>query len=113
MNRTVATLACAALALAVFAPPVSGAGKHVTIKKTLYSYKFSPKRVDITKGKTVHWSWDSDARHNVTFGDKLDGRHSKTRKKIDDFKVTFNKTGTFRYECTVHDFSGKVVVTAG
>ena len=112
MPRTFATLACALLALAVFAAPVSGAGKHVTIKETLYSYKFSPKRVDITKGKTVHWSWNSDAPHNVTFT-KLGGKHSQTKKKIDDFKVTFKHTGTFKYRCTVHDFGGKVVVTAG
>jgi plastocyanin len=110
MNRIVATLACAALALAVFAAPVSGAGKHVTIKSTLYSYKFSPKTVTIAKGKTVHWAWNSDAKHNVKFGDKLDGKHSKTAFKVDDFHVTFNKTGTFKYRCTVHGFTGKVVV---
>jgi plastocyanin len=112
MRRTLPILACALLALAVLAAPVAAAGKHVTIKNTLYNYKFAPKTVTITKGQTVHWSWDSDAPHNVTFT-KLGGRHSKTKSKIDDFKVTFKNAGTFKYECTVHGFTGKVVVNAG
>jgi plastocyanin len=112
MTRTLATIACSLVALALFAGPVAAAGKHVTIKSTLYSYKFSPKTVDIAKGKTVHWSWDSDAPHNVTFT-KLGGKHSQTKSKIDDFKVTFKNKGTFKYKCTVHDFGGKVVVGGG
>jgi plastocyanin len=112
MRRTLPILASALAALAVFAAPVAGAGKHVTIKGNYYDgYHFKPRKVTIVKGKTVHWSWDSDAKHNVTF-EKLGGKHSKTRKKIDDFHVTFKKTGTFKYECTVHDFHGKVVVTS-
>lgn len=114
MRRTLPILACALLALLVLAAPVGAAGKHVTIKGNYFDgYHFKPHKVEIVKGKTVHWSWDSDAKHNVTFGDKLNGKHSKTKAKIDDFHVTFNKTGTFKYECTVHDFTGKVVVTSG
>jgi plastocyanin len=113
MRRTLPILACALLALAVLAAPVGAAGKNVTIKGNYYDgYHFKPKTVNIVKGKTVHWAWSSDAKHNVTF-EKLGGKHSKTKKTIDDFHVTFNKTGTFKYECTVHDFTGKVVVAAG
>jgi plastocyanin len=112
MRRTLPILACALLALAVLASPVGAAGKHVTIKGNYYDgYHFKPKTVDIVKGKTVHWSWDSDAKHNVTF-EKLGGKHSQTKRKIDDFHVTFKNKGTFKYECTVHDFHGKVVVSA-
>jgi plastocyanin len=112
MRRTLPLLACALLMLAVLAAPVSGAGRHVTIKGDYYTgYKFKPKTVEIVKGKTVHWSWDSDTAHNVTFT-KLGGKHSKTKRKVDDFKVTFKNTGTFRYTCTVHGFGGKVVVSS-
>jgi plastocyanin len=112
MRRTLPILAIALLALAVLAAPVGAAGKHVTIKGNyIDGYHFKPKTTNIVKGKTVHWSWSSDEAHNVTF-EKLGGKHSKTRKTIDDFHVTFNKTGTFKYECTVHDFHGKVVVSA-
>jgi plastocyanin len=110
MTRKLATIACSLLVLALFAAPVAAARTTVTIKSTLYSYKFSPKTVTIAKGKAVHWSWNSDAPHNVTFT-KLGGKHSKTKRKIDDFKVTFKNKGTFRYTCTVHGFGGKVVVT--
>ncbi|HKP88378.1 MAG TPA: plastocyanin/azurin family copper-binding protein [Thermoleophilaceae bacterium] len=110
MNRTLPVFACALLALALLATPVAAAGKHVTIKGNyLDGYKFKPKSVTIEKGKTVHWSWDSDTPHNVTF-EKLNGRHSKTKSKVDDFKVTFKNKGTFKYECTIHDFHGTVVV---
>ena len=110
MKRTLPILTSALLALAVMAAPGAAAGKHVKITGNyLDGYKFKPKSVTIVKGKTVHWSWDSDTPHNVTF-EKLNGRHSKTKSKIDDFKVTFKHKGTFKYECTVHDFHGKVVV---
>ena len=64
----------------------------------------------ITKNHKVSWSWDSDAEHNVKFGEKLDGKHSKTATKVTDYVIKFKKTGTFKYECTIHDFHGKVVV---
>jgi plastocyanin len=114
MRRLLLPAIClTALALAIV--PISIAatgGKHVTIKGSYGVYHFSPGTVTIEKGKTVHWSWSSDAKHNVTFGPKLNGKHSGTKYAATDFKVTFNKTGTFHYRCTVHDFKGKVVVTA-
>jgi plastocyanin len=109
MNRTVPALLCSLLLLAVFAAPVAGAGgKHVTIKGSYGYYKFKPHKVEVKKGKRVTWSWDSDEKHNVTF--KSLDKHSKTKRKIDDYHVKFTKTGTFKYTCTVHGFGGKVVV---
>ena len=115
MRRLLLPAIClTALALAIV--PISIAatgGKHVTIKGSyLTGYHFSPGSVTIKKGKTVHWAWNSDAQHNVTFGPKLNGKHSGTKSSATDFHVTFNKTGTFHYRCTVHDFTGKVVVEA-
>jgi plastocyanin len=112
MRRSLLPVTCLMLLLVLALAPSSLAkgDKHVTIKGSYGVYHFSPKTVTIKKGKTVHWAWSSDAQHNVTFGPKLNGKHSKTKANITDFKVTFNNTGTFNYRCTVHDFHGKVVV---
>jgi plastocyanin len=112
IRSKLAILAAALVALAVLAVPVSAAFKHqVTIKEGAAGYHFKPQKISIKTGQTVHWTWKSDEPHNVTFGQKLNGKHSKTRKSIDNFHVTFNKAGTYRYTCTVHAFAGKVVVT--
>lgn len=99
-----------AAVLAVGAVPALAAPKKVTITGELGLYKFKPKNVTIQKDHKVSWSWDSDSEHNVKFGEKLDGRHSKTATKVTDFTIKFKKTGTFKYKCTVHGFTGKVVV---
>jgi plastocyanin len=101
-----------AAVLALTAVPAGAAPKQVTIKGSVGLYSFKPGKVTITKGHKVSWSWDSDAEHNVHFGEKLDGKHSKTAAKVSDFTIKFRKTGTFKYRCTVHDFTGKVVVKA-
>jgi plastocyanin len=113
MRRLLLPAICLTVLVLAIAPASLAAGKQVTIKGSyITGYHFSPGTVTIKKGKTVHWSWSSDAKHNVTFGPKLNGKHSGTKYAATDFKVTFNKTGTFHYRCTVHDFTGKVVVTA-
>ena len=106
--RAVAVL-CVAAAIALGAAVVDAATfrHHVTIKGSYGLYDFKPKTITIKKGQTVHWSWDSDQRHNVHFSKD---RHSKTAKKVTDYKRTFNRVATFRYSCTVHAFYGKVVV---
>jgi len=82
-------------------PPSSGSpSSGNTSKKKKHS-------VTIKKGQSVTWSWNSDAPHNVTFGKK---KHSKTAMKVKSYKLTFKKKGTFSYMCTVHGFTGKVVV---
>ena len=112
MRRSLLLAVCLTVALALVVAPSSLAkgNKHVTIKGSYGLYHFSPGTVTLKKGKTVHWAWSSDAKHNVTFGAKLNGKHSGTKASISDFKITFNNTGTFNYKCTVHEFTGKVVV---
>lgn len=104
-KKLAALAAVAALSLALAAPSGARRANNVTIKGSL-NYSFSPKTIKIDKGEAVHWNWDSNDVHNVTFSSK---KHSKTRKK-GSYKLTFKKAGTFRYLCTVHDFHGKVVV---
>jgi plastocyanin len=111
---TLITIAAAALFAAgligvatTFAGQAKPAAK-VTVKGSNGSYKFKPKKVTIKKGQTVKWSWDSDADHNVTFD--VGSKHSKTATKVSNYRRTFKKKGTFTYFCSVHGFTGKVVV---
>jgi plastocyanin len=110
--RTGALLAVvlgALVALALIAAGASAKGhktKMVTINGSMGSYNFAPKKVKIKKGDSVKWSWNSDADHNVTFKK----HHSKTASQVTGYKLTFHKKGTFKYMCTIHLFTGKVVV---
>jgi plastocyanin len=102
-----AALAVAALGAYFVASSVAN-GPHVTIAgSSIATYHFKPHKLTIHKGKTVHWSWSSNAPHNVTFR-KL-GKHSKTGRS-ESFKLRFKKPGTYSYLCTVHGFRGKIVV---
>jgi plastocyanin len=109
IGRATSLLAVLGIVIAaLFAASSTAAGPTVRIKgSTLATYHFKPKTVNVSKGTTVHWSWSSNAPHNVTFS-KL-GKHSATGSS-GTYKLTFNHRGTFRYLCTVHGFRGKVVV---
>jgi plastocyanin len=80
----------------------------VTITGTTTSdYAFMPRSARIKAGKKVKWAWSSNAPHNVTF--KTLNKHSQTG-DIGSFGARLKKPGTYRYFCSVHGFSGKVVV---
>jgi plastocyanin len=80
----------------------------VTITGTTTSdYAFMPRTARIKKGKKVKWAWSSNAPHNVTF--KTLSKHSQTG-DTGSFSARFKKPGTYRYFCSVHGFTGKVVV---
>jgi plastocyanin len=95
-------------ALAIAAPAT--ATDKLTVKIAGHNdatYAFSPDKVHVDKGATVHWSWDSNAPHNVTFnglGEASDTGNSGS------YKLRFKQAGTFRYVCSVHGFKGKVIV---
>ncbi len=98
----------AVAAAAVFTTVSPASGHHVTIKgSSLVTYHFMPKSLHVQRGATVHWSWSSNAPHNVTF--KSISAHSATGAS-ETFSHKFKKAGTYRYICTIHDFKGKVVV---
>jgi plastocyanin len=114
MPRSLPVAVGLSLVLALAAAPFSDAKKpkpkhKVTIKGNyINGYKFKPKTITIKKNQKVTWSWNSDASHNVTF--TTPDKHSQTAMKVSGFKITFKNTGTFSYSCTVHGFTGKVVV---
>ena len=106
MKTTAALLI--AMAFAVAAPAAATDKKVVKIVgDDDASYAFDPGKVHVDKCTTVHWSWDSNAPHNVTFK-KLD--EASDTGDSGSYKLKFKKAGTFKYVCTVHGFKGKVVV---
>jgi plastocyanin len=91
-------------------PPGSPTAKAASVVITGMStsdYSFQPRTLKIKAGKRVTWAWQSNAPHNVTFG-KL-GKHSMTG-QIETFKLRFKHAGIFHYFCSVHGFTGKIVV---
>jgi len=108
-KRAVVLAALASVAAAaVFASASPASGDHVTVSgSSPTTYHFNPKTLHVQTGDTVHWSWNSNARHNVTF--KSIGAHSHTGAS-ESFTHRFTKPGTYHYLCTIHDFKGKIVV---
>ncbi len=103
-----AIAAFSALAIVSSASTARGS-RDVTIAGNLVAnYHFQPSKLTIDKGQKVHWSWSSNAPHNVTFR-KL-GKHSATGASR-SYSLRFKKPGTFKYLCTVHGFKGKIVVS--
>jgi plastocyanin len=124
MNKTLAISMLAAVVLGVFAlagvslaqypqpsttpqAPTPAPSTVAITGTTTSDYAFAPKTVKIKKGHKVKWAWSSNAPHNVTFG-KLN-KHSQTT-AAGSYGLKFKTPGTYRYFCSVHGFTGKVVV---
>jgi plastocyanin len=63
---------------------------------------FAPKKVTITKGKTLHWTWGDGTKHKHTVTEEM-GRFTSKKKKQGTYKHRFSKAGTFHIVCAVHD----------
>ena len=101
-----------ALALAGAGAPVLGAGHAVRIvDKNAGSYgesAFSPRSISIRAGDRVTWTNDSTTQHNVTFATFASATYMEPGTR---YGHTFSGPGTFRYTCTLHGFTGTVIVT--
>ncbi|MDQ1375521.1 MAG: hypothetical protein QOJ09_2859 [Actinomycetota bacterium] len=83
----------------------STAGATVVLK----DLKFNPDKVSIKTGATVSWQWKESVLHNVT---AKDGSFKSDNRSDGTFGHTFDKAGTFSYECTLHSgMSGEVTVS--
>lgn len=78
---------------------------HVTMVK---SYRFDPDRVEIKAGDTVTWTNEDNFTHTV----RVDGHDDHKVERGHSVSITFDKPGTYKYECTLHsmDMKGEVVV---
>jgi plastocyanin len=92
------------VALATVAAPVLAAGHAVAIRDS----SFGPSSITIRKGDSITWTNRGSTNHNVTFDSFASDEQMEPGLK---YSHTFRSAGTFRYTCTLHGFTGKVVVT--
>jgi plastocyanin len=82
-------------------------------KKTVLlpkSYTFAPEVVEVAEGGTVTWINKDDFPHTVRLLDGSEGDRSIA--VGDSTSITFERAGTFRYDCSLHptQMSGEVIV---
>jgi plastocyanin len=76
------------------------------------SFSFSPDPININTGDTVNWSWGGNF-HSTTSGisPNADGIWDSGVHNVPfSFQHTFNTAGNFPYFCSVHGFTGTVIV---
>jgi plastocyanin len=110
-RRTISlvALACAAAApVAVSASGVAGAATTKTI--TLKNIRYSPTAVTISRNDRVKYVWrDGSIRHDVRF--RSGGFRASPLKSSGTYTLTFKRSGTFRFFCSVHsEMKGRVTV---
>jgi plastocyanin len=121
-RRTRILLLAALAALAALAPAVRATGSdrnaHSSKAKrvSVLDDRFSPKKINVSVGGTVTWTWKGSNDHNVTFRKVPNGaskRRARTRSS-GHFTRSFSKQGSYRYVCTIHEALGmRGTVVAG
>ena len=73
------------------------------------SYKFAPTAITVAAGSTVTWTNDDNFTHSV----RIEGGTPMVIKPGEKTTFTFDKPGTFKYDCSFHpqDMKGEVVVS--
>jgi len=92
--------------------PASGGGgtKAKTADVALQNIQFNPKIVTVPTGGSVKWTNDDTVGHDVTGSGFKSGSRGGLSNG-DTFSHTFDKSGTFKYRCTVHPgMEGTVIV---
>jgi plastocyanin len=101
-----ATLAGAALALAVLGS--GSAGAAATRSVDIANFKFQPKALHVQAGTKVDFTNASNVTHTATRAGAFDTGPIAPGKSI---LVKFTQKGTFAYHCTIHPFMhGTIVV---
>jgi plastocyanin len=99
-------------AVGVLAAGCSAAGGSVPVATTKVSmaksYRFDPSTIEIKAGQTVTWTNNDNFTHTV----KVDGEADHKVGRGHSVSITFDKPGTYHYECTLHshDMHGTVIV---
>ena len=99
-----AAIGCSSSGAAANASPV--ATTSVELPK---SYRFAPTAIAVAAGSTVTWTNDDNFTHSV----RIEGGTPMVIKPGEKTTFTFDKPGTFKYDCSFHpqDMKGEVVVT--
>lgn len=87
--------------------PVFTVPEPSTVYVEIKGMGFNPPELNVVKGTTVRWTNLDSAQHYVNG----DGFRSPRLYKRDMWNYTFNKTGTFEYDCTIHtSMHGRIIV---
>jgi plastocyanin len=108
------TLIGAAAALLYLAVPISNFGATANVTVNNVPTGFVPSVTNINVGDTVVWTWPTGSNfHNVTSTSAPQAwPASATLNGPATFSNTFTTNGTFPYICTVHGFTGSIIVAA-
>lgn len=91
---------CGVLAVAAVVTSAGAAAQSAEV--TMPGRFYSPAALDVIVGSTVTWRNGDRSTHTVTEDeDVFDSGHVRPGQA---FSETFEKTGTFRYHCTIHRF---------
>ncbi len=87
--------------------PVFTVPEPSTVYVEIKGMGFNPPELNVVKGTTVRWTNLDSAQHVVNGN----GFRSPTLNKRDMWNYTFNKTGTFEYDCSIHtSMHGRIIV---
>lgn len=93
------------------ASPAKMATKTVHIIDSGGSFVFKPKSITVKVGTKVIWKNMSSAPHTITGNKQVPFKVNRSIGVGKTISVTFKKTGTFNYHCSIHPFMhGKVTV---
>jgi len=104
-----------ALPLAAAAMLVFGIGAYAGAAApdavTIANYAFSPTPLTVTPGTKVTWTNTDEEPHTVVSADGGKSFKSEALDTDDKFSFTFDKTGTYKYFCSIHPHMvGTIVV---
>ena len=91
------------------AAPTPAGGSGSAAEVLIAGNAFSPQSVTVTAGTTVTWTNNDSAPHNVVSADDAstgaaltDAFASGNLTQGETFSFTFDKAGTYYYECSIH-----------
>ncbi|QXC59379.1 cupredoxin family copper-binding protein [Aquihabitans sp. G128] len=89
----------------------SGDAKGGDQKVDIADFAFGPKEISIKVGDTITWTNEDSAMHDAKSTDGPTEFDTKDLGKGDSDSVTFDKAGTYEYECHFHTYmKGRVMV---
>jgi len=79
-----------------------------TVDVVIFGSAFDPSVINVVNGTTVRWTNKDSATYVITGK----GFRSPELKVRDTWNYTFNETGTFEYNCSIHPFMphGTIIV---
>jgi plastocyanin len=91
--------------------PVTAEDTAASYEIVIDNFTFSPAKLTIPRGATVHWVNRDDVPHTVTSSTRPRELDSGTLDTDDRSSHQFNAVGTFDYFCAVHPhMTGQIVV---